>query len=281
MDIFYEISNMLEDISSILTESNNTLDAIIEILGYVFLIAETSIVGIIILVSIIGGIISFIFGVVFWIIKVIPYYKLSKNAKRKCSWLAFVPILGSVFRMFVLSDIPGDMPFVFFKKLKPISRTKAFLIYIIVYFFGEFVMTAIIAVLSFIPVSGNIVAFVSYILRFVPLFTCLFMEFVFTKDVINYFKGIESEHTVHAIILIILNIFTYDLASVFYFYSMLKRKPQYDYSRYDLKNYDHTNPYNPYPVYDKPAQSQNMQAPQIQQSVYVQQSMQPQQPMSD
>ncbi len=206
-------------------EVSQILEDIYESLYYGLGIAELGIVGVIlmatIIVSIVTAVVSFLVTVILWILEAIPLYKLAKKTNRKRAWLAWVPILGNYFRMYVLADIPGDKPFSIASR--SISRNMAFWIYIGIDLFGVALVNVIVAIINFfIPVVGLL----ALAFNLLPLVCAGFMEYIFLKDVLDVFKADEKSNKVASIVITVLdNLATLGFARLVYLYTLLKYKP--------------------------------------------------------
>ena len=115
-------------------------------------------------------------SIIIWVLEAIPVYKLAIKMNRKNAWLAWVPIFGSKFRLWVLSDIAGDKPFTVFNgKFTVKSRSNSFWIYIAINYLGGAVVSAVVGVFSaIIPLFGSL----SAVLMLVPAVPCALMEYV-------------------------------------------------------------------------------------------------------
>jgi len=212
--------------------SQTSLDSITQILEdiYEFLyyglgIAELGIAGAILMVTIIASIVtavvSFLVTVILWILEAIPLYKLAKKTNRKRAWLAWVPILGNYFRMYVLTDIPGDKPFSIASR--SINRNVAFWIYVGSDLFGVALVNIVVAIINFfIPVVGLL----SLAFNLIPFICAGFMEYIFLKDVIDTFNPNGKKYNVAAIVVTVLdNLVTLGFARLIYLYTLLKYNP--------------------------------------------------------
>lgn len=202
-----------------------SLEDLYESLYYGLGIADLGIAGAIlmatIIVSIVTAVVSFLVTVILWILEAIPLYKLSKKTNRKYAWLAWVPILGNYFRMYVLADIPGDKPFSVASR--SISRNMAFWIYIGIDLFGVALVNVIVAIINFfIPVVGLL----ALAFNLLPLVCAGFMEYIFLKDVLDVFKADQKSSNVAAIVITVLdNLVTLGFARLVFLYTLLKYTP--------------------------------------------------------
>ncbi len=83
-----------------------------------------------------------------YLIESFAFYSISKKIGRKYSFLAFIPIYSTYFRMFVFSDIAGQKPFVLTDKIKTNSRLKSFIIYLLTGVIGGTIISLASGILS-------------------------------------------------------------------------------------------------------------------------------------
>ena len=213
-----------DEVFSILEESNEGLDSISSILSSISEIAGMGFVGVLIIVAIVSAIVSFVVSIILWILGAIPVYKLATKMNRKNAWLAWVPIFGSQFRLWVLSDIAGDKPFTVFNgKITVKSRSNSFWIYLAINYLGGAVVTAVVGVFStIIPIMGSL----SAVLMLVPTVACAIMEYVYLRDVLDIFKEDKKSNQTTAIVVTALDsLVTFGFARIIYLYTLLKYQP--------------------------------------------------------
>ncbi len=203
-------------------EVSQILEDIYYTLFYGLGIAELGIAGVILMISIITAAISLLVAIVVWVLEAIPLYKLAKKNGRKHAWLAWVPLFGNYFRMYVLADIPGDKPFSFGSR-SLCSRNMAFWIYVGIEIFGDALINIIVLIINFFfPVVGLL----ALVLPLLPWICTAIMEYIFLKDVIDMFKTDKKSNNVAAIVITVLdNIVTLGFARLIYLYTLLKYAP--------------------------------------------------------
>ncbi len=214
----------IDELINLIGESGDAVDAVAAIITAITGIASVGIVGIMAVFAVIAAVVSFIVGVVIWILEAIPVYTLSKKMGRKNAWLAWIPFFGDEFRLWVLSDMAGDKPFTIYKEKYTIkNRNTSFWIYIAIKFLGGAVISAVVtAVSAIIPVIGTF----SFVLMLVPKFACGVMEYVYLRDVLNIFKeNKKSNQTASFVVTLLDNIATLGFARIVYLYTLLKREP--------------------------------------------------------
>ncbi len=217
---------MTSDLSSI----NDFLEEILEFLGLGYALGEVSIAGAILIFGIItvivSAIISFIFKFIIYVLEAFPVYKLARKTGRKRAWLAWVPVFGSYFRLYVLADIAGDKELVFFGKFKLKNRPLSFWMYVGIDLFGSTLITAVIGVLQVLPVIGQIIGALSTLLNLVPAVAKAFIEYAYLRDVLNIFKEDKKANNTASIVVTALDaLATLGFARVIYLYTILKYNP--------------------------------------------------------
>lgn len=203
------------------------LEDIYNVFFYGYGIASLGLSGIILMITVIAAVASFLFSVLIYVLEAIPVFALAKKNGRKLAWLAWVPIFGSYFRLYVLTDIPGDKEFsVFNGKIKMKSRSMSFWCYLGIILFGGALVTAIVGILSLIPGIGPIIGSASSILGFVPAAVGGIMEYVYLRDVLDIYKPDKKKNMTAAIVVTVLdNLATLGFARVIYLYTIIKNKP--------------------------------------------------------
>ncbi len=217
---------MTSDLSSI----NDFLEEFLRFLNVGITLGELSLGGTILLVglitSIITAVISFIFQFIIYVLEAFPVYKLARKTGRKRAWLAWVPVFGSYFRLYVLADIAGDKELVFFGKFKLKNRPLSFWMYVGIDLFGSTLITAVIGVLQVLPVIGQIIGALSTLLYLVPAVAKAFIEYAYLRDVLNIFKEDKKANNTAAIVVTALDaLATFGFARVVYLYTILKYNP--------------------------------------------------------
>ncbi len=217
---------MTSDLSSI----NDFLEEFLRFLNVGITLGELSLGGTILLVclitSIITAVISFIFQFIIYVLEAFPVYKLARKTGRKRAWLAWVPVFGSYFRLYVLADIAGDKELVFFGKFKLKNRPLSFWMYVGIDLFGSTLITAVIGVLQVLPVIGQIIGALSTLLYLVPAVAKAFIEYAYLRDLLNIFKEDKKANNTAAIVVTALDaLATFGFARVVYLYTILKYNP--------------------------------------------------------
>ncbi len=158
-----------------------------------------------------------------WILEAIPVYKLAKKTGRPMPWLAWIPVFGSYFRMYVIADIPGKKEVNVFNKWRVESRSNMFWIYAGIKFLGSFIISIIVSVCSFIiPVIGSL----SAVLYLLPMAATGIIEYIFFKELLDVFKSDQQANSVASIVVTILDkLVTGGLARTVYLYTLLKLEP--------------------------------------------------------
>lgn len=217
---------MTSDLSSI----NDFLEEFLRFLNVGISLGELGIGGTILLVglitSIITAVISFIFQFIIYVLEAFPVYKLARKTGRKCAWLAWIPVFGSYFRLYVLADIAGDKELVFFGKFKLKNRPLSFWMYVGIDLFGSTLITAVIGILQVLPVIGQIIGALSTLLYLVPPVAKAFIEYAYLRDVLNIFKEDKKANNTASIVVTALDaLATFGFARVVYLYTILKHDP--------------------------------------------------------
>lgn len=207
------------------------LEELYEGLYYGLGIAEMGIAGIIlmgtIIGAIIGAIVSALVAIVIWIVEAIPTYKLAQKLGYKLAILAWIPILGSYFRLYVLAAMVGNKPFELFDgKIKMQSRTLTFWVYVLVALFGGTIISIAITILGVLPVIGAIIATISTLLYFIPPVVTGMIQYAFLRDVLDCFKEDKKSNRTAAIVISVLDtIVTFGLARAIYLWTIIKKDP--------------------------------------------------------
>lgn len=214
--------------------TNFSFDAIIEALEDVFEalhygtgILNLGMMGIIMLCTIIGLLISLVVSVIVFILEAIPLYKLAKKTDRDRPWLAFIPIFGKYFRLYVLTDIPGKKPlYLLDDKIKIENRFLSFWYYVGIVIFGPTLISVVVGILQFLPLIGQILGAVISILYFAPAVASAIMEYGYLRDVANVFMADKKKNRTVSIIITVLDaLVTGGFARVIYLYTMLNKEP--------------------------------------------------------
>ncbi len=207
----------IQDIIELIRESGDLVTALANLL-------EMGIAGVILAVSIISFIASALFNLAVWILEAIPVYSISKKLGRPYAWLAWVPVFGAEFRLWVLCDMPANKPVVLFQNKGILrNRTSSFWIYLAIAYLGAAVISTLVAVISvFIPVIGSL----SAVLMLIPTVACAYFEYIYLRDVLDIFKPDKKSNSTNAIVVTVLDtLFTAGFARVFILYTIMKKKP--------------------------------------------------------
>lgn len=216
--------SIIEEITNIIGESGNALDSLSAIIAAVTGLASLGIVGILIIAAIIGIIVGLVVAVVTWVLEAIPIYLLAKKLGREHAWLAWVPIFGAEFRLWVLSDIACEKPFTVYKEKYTIkNRANSFWLYVAIKYFGAAVISAVVGVVSaIIPLIGS----VSAVLMLLPTVACAIIEYVYLRDVLDIFKENNEANKKASFFITLLDSFvTLGFARIFYLFTLLKCSP--------------------------------------------------------
>lgn len=207
------------------------LEEIYESLYYGLGIAELGIFGVMLMAAIIGAIISavvsFITTLIIWLVEAFPTYKLAKKVGCNKAFLAWIPILGNYFRMYVLVTMVEDTPFELFGgKIKIENRSLSFWLYVAISYFGVALITALVSLLTVIPVIGTVIGSISSLLYLLPPVVTGLMEYVYLKDVLDLFKEDKKSNSTASIVVTVLDSFvTFGLARAIFLCTMLKTEP--------------------------------------------------------
>lgn len=208
-------------------EFSNVLNDIYHIFNAGYGIASLSVSTVLLLIGIIGAIISVMISITLFILGAIPVYQVAKKAGRKYAWLAWIPIFSSYFQTYVLNDVPGDKRFevkIFNKEFTFENRFLLFWIYIGIGVFGKGLITAVIGILSVIPVVGQVAGATASLLYLVPSFVTGVIEYVYLRDVLDMFKEDRTSNQKVAFIVTILDkICTFGFARVVILYTIMKK----------------------------------------------------------
>lgn len=209
-----------------LQEFGNVLNNIYNIFNAGYGIASLTVNGVILLIGVITAVITFIVKLVLFILGAIPVYRLSQKAGRKNAWLAWIPLFSKYIHTYLINDIPGDKPFevkIFNKKFVFQNRFLFFWIYMGIGVFGNGLITAVIGVLSVVPVVGQVVGATTSLLYLIPAFATGVIEYVYLQDVLNMFKEDRATNRKVAIVVTILDkVCTLGFARAVILYTIIK-----------------------------------------------------------
>lgn len=215
---------IIEEITDLIGESGNALDSFSAIITAVAGLASLGIAGFLIMVAIIGIIVGLVVAIVTWVLEAIPIFLLAKKVGRDNAWLAWVPIFGAEFRLWVLSDIAVDKPFTVYKEKYTIkNRANSFWLYVTIKYFGAAVISSVVGVVSaIIPLIGS----VSAVLMLLPAVACAIIEYVYLRDVLDIFKENKEANKKATFFITLLDSFvTLGFARIVYLFTLLKCSP--------------------------------------------------------
>lgn len=216
-----------------LGEFTENLEEIIAFLTAALGLAELGVMGTVfvftILASVITAAFAFLVSLLVFILEAIPLYKISRKMGRKSAWLvwlSWLPIVGSYLGLYVLEEIPGRKPLHLVGKLRIESRILSFWIYVGIAVFGNAFITAVVGILSLIPVIGTILGYVSWALYFVPAVALAWMEYAYLRDVLDIFKEDHRSNIIAAAVVAALDAtVTMGLARAFFLYTVMNKEP--------------------------------------------------------
>lgn len=216
-----------------LGEFTASLEEIIAFLTAALGVAELGVMGTVVVVTIllmaITMVVSLLVSLVVFILEAIPLYKISRKMGRKSAWLvwlSWLPIVGSYLGLYVLEEIPGRKPLHLVGKLSIESRMLSFWIYVGIAVFGNALITAVVGILSLIPVVGTFVGYVSWILYLAPAAALAWMEYAYLRDVLDIFKEDHRSNIIAAAVVAALDAtVTMGLARAFFLYTVMNKEP--------------------------------------------------------
>ena len=219
-----DYSSLFEQIQSILEESNSTLTDIEGIMSAISGIFSVLAMGAYAGLWIIGGIILFVVGILYFIFESIPIYVLAKRVGYKYAWLAWMPFFHDYCRVFVLCETAGNRAFEpNIGKFRIENRKMSFLLHIGIKYLGGAIIGTLITTLSFIlPGIGSL----SSILSLVPSAACAFIEYVYLRDLLDVYKPDRKANSNSALIVSVIDFFLVgDLIRTCYLYTLIKKQP--------------------------------------------------------
>ncbi len=214
------MNSSLNDVMDVLEEITYALE-----LGTGF--ASLGVMGIMLIVAAITFIVALVIAIALYIVEAIPLYKLAKKHGRKYAWLAWMPIYGKFFRVWVLSDLVPDKEVVLIKdKYVVKDRQQSYWIYLGVDLLGGFVIGMIVFFVSFLPIIGSILGMFVYLLYLIPGVICAYIEYIYLKDLLDVYKEDQKKNQNTSIIVTVLDLFvTGGWARSIYLYTLLKLEP--------------------------------------------------------
>ncbi len=186
-----------------------------------------AITGVVLTVLMISLAIALVISTVVYICSAFPLYKLAKKLNRPYAWLAWIPILGKYFRLYVLSDLAGDKELVVIPdKIVLKNRQMSFWIYVGIDVLGAAIVGTIIGIFSMIPVIGWIISMFAVILAFVPAVCLGFMDYAYLRDALDLFKEDKQSNKTTSIVVTLLDyLVTSGIAKIVVLFTLLKREP--------------------------------------------------------
>ncbi len=220
-----------------------------------------AITGVVLTILIIVMIVAFVLSTIVYVLSAFPLYKLAKKLDRPYAWLAWIPIVGTYFRTYVLCDLAGDKELVIIPdKIVIKDRKMSFLIYLGIVILGSAIVGTIIGILSLIPIIG----WFSYILAFAPIVCAGFMEYAYLRDVLDIFKEDKQSNKTTSIIVTVLDcLVTYGIARIVILFTLLKREPIAQNVVNCEANPAYTAPAYTNPTYAEPAYTQPSNTPPV------------------
>ena len=219
---------VLEEIGTILEQSEGVFGSISSILNSVRIILTFIATGLSLLVSVVVVIVA----IVQYIIQAIPVVILARKTGYKLWWVALIPFLSSYCRFFVLCEMAGDKPFdlqlekpfgKLWRKLHFEDRRWAFFAHVIIKYFARIIVWVLSGVVSnVVPVVG----LVALSINLVPPLACALIKYVFLRDVLDLFNANKKSNKNTALIIALLEILpTRGFIVTFYLYTLLGKKP--------------------------------------------------------
>lgn len=163
-----------------------------------------------------------VLGLCVYIIEAIALFKLAKNANCKYAWLAWIPLFGGYLRTYLISDIAGNKPFVFFDgKINFQKRINSFWIYLGLGIGGGLITT----IIAMIPLIG---LFLSPIVSLAFSAAIGIMNYVYLKDMLDVFRNDDEKNKTAALIVTLLDcLVTIGFARAIYLCTIMKLDPLY------------------------------------------------------
>lgn len=209
------------------------MEDLYDMLYYGLGIAELSIVGVVLLGTVIAAIVTAIFSIMVsllvFLLEAIPLYKISKKLGKKSAWLvwlSWLPVIGGYFSTYVLADIPGDKPVNLVGNIKIESRLMSFWIHVGIGLFGPALVTIIIGMLNVIPLAGQVLGALTTLLYIAPTLATAWIEYAYLRDVLDIFNSNRKSNNTAAIVVAALDAtVTFGLARAFYLYTVMNKEP--------------------------------------------------------
>lgn len=163
-------------------------------------------------------------SIVAYFIEAFALYKLARKLGRKYAWLAWIPLCGVYFRVYVLADLADEKPVKLLPgKLVIDKRLTSFWIYLGISLLGAYVISTVTSFLGFIPIVGMAL---SIILTALPVVVCAYFHYVYLKDALDIFSEDKESNTAIAVMITLLDsLGTQGLARAIYLLMLTRRDP--------------------------------------------------------
>lgn len=173
------------------------------------------------------GVVTSLVSLACYLVTAIPAFVVAKHAGCKWAWLAWVPVCQGLFITFVLSKISGKEKFEFaYGKFTMEQNALVMLIYVLIAFFGNALISLVVLILSLIPVLGQILAILSPLVYLIPQAAMAVVEYVYLRDTLNVFKVDEKTNRIHAFVVTVLDaLITFGWARTIYLMTMMRKHP--------------------------------------------------------
>ncbi len=214
-----------------LDQSLNTLEDIYDGMSLLYGVTKLGISGVMLAIAVIGVLFSLAISLLLFILEAIPLSVISKKLGKNAAWMAWMPLFSSYFRQYVVTDMAGDKEVVFlegekYSKYTIKSRPLSFWIWAGIRLFGSTLITTVLGIGSFIPVLNTILGILAPLLYLVPTVATGWMEYVYTKDVLDLFKEDKKSNRTAAIVVSALDSFvTLGFARTVLMYTIMKKNP--------------------------------------------------------
>lgn len=230
------VESITGNVESVTGDVESITDNVESIFGFIDSIAESgatisasnaSAIGSIVFLVMIGlYIANIVMDVIVYLFRSVGMFKLSKKAGRKDGWLAFIPIAWH----YVLCDI-SDKPFTLFGKNVGKKRVTAFWIWLVLKYFGGWVvdLLGIIlgVVLTTIPYVGTVIGgILMAVVPFIPNLFCAIFRGKFLYDASEVFRpAYRSNKTISALCIIVEELLSSDFITLLFIWNMLRYTP--------------------------------------------------------
>ena len=236
LEFLQELVGLSENVESITGDVESTTENVESIFGFIDSIAESgatrsasnasAMISVVFLVMIGLYIANIVMDVIVYLFRSVGMFKLSKKAGRKDGWLAFIPIAWH----YVLCDI-SDQPFTFFGKKVGKKRVTAFWIWLVLKYFGGWVVDLLgrilVVVLTTIPYVGTVIGgILMAVVPFIPNLFCAIFRGKFLYDASEVFRpAYRSNKTISALCIIVEELLSSDFITLLFIWNMLRYTP--------------------------------------------------------